>query len=96
MADYSVDEIDDIKIAVSEVFIALIEHGSGNPIDVHFSVDGDGFHVSGRTAAENFDVANPDLILCRRVLEGVGSEHGVEIDSGSAKIWATVQHAPTG
>jgi anti-sigma regulatory factor (Ser/Thr protein kinase) len=29
LADYSIDEIDDIKIAVSEIFIALIEQARG-------------------------------------------------------------------
>ena len=41
MAGYSVDEIDDIRIAVSEVLLALIEHGAGRLIEVEFAVDGE-------------------------------------------------------
>ena len=33
IAGCTVDEIEDIKIAVSEVLLALIEHGAGNPIE---------------------------------------------------------------
>jgi anti-sigma regulatory factor (Ser/Thr protein kinase) len=93
LANYTVDEIDDIKIAVSEIFIALIEHGTGSSIEIRLFVDDDGFHVRGHSAAENFDIENPDFILCRRVLEGVGAEHGVDVDAGFARVWATVRHS---
>jgi anti-sigma regulatory factor (Ser/Thr protein kinase) len=93
LADCTVDEIDDIKIAVSEVLIALIEHGSGNPIELKLGVDDGTFLVAGSTQATSFDIDNPDLVLCRRVLGGVGAEHGVELSDGVARIWATVRHA---
>jgi len=40
LAGFTIDEIEKIKVAVSEVLIALIEHGGGAPIDVHLDVDG--------------------------------------------------------
>ena len=85
-------EIDDIKIAVSEVLIALIEHGRGEPIDVQFVVDAHTFTVRGRTPMEGFDVNDPDLQLCRTVLEGVCAEHGIDQIDSHAQIWATVEH----
>jgi hypothetical protein len=92
LANYTVDEIDDIKIAVSEVLIALIEHGAGAPVDIQFDATVESFRILGRTATDDFDTANPDLVLCRRVLEGVGAEHGVELNDGKAEIWATIRH----
>jgi anti-sigma regulatory factor (Ser/Thr protein kinase) len=92
LAAYTVDEIDDIKIAVSEVLIALIEHGRGEPIDVQFVVDAHTFTVRGRTPMEGFDVNDPDLRLCRTVLEGVCAEHGIDQVDSNAQIWATVEH----
>jgi hypothetical protein len=93
MAGFTVDETEDIKIAVSEVMLALIEHGSGDPIDVEMSVDLEHFRVFGRTAARDFDVEHPDLMLCRTVLEGVSSEHGIDMIGGHAIIWAAVPHS---
>jgi len=100
IGDFTVDEIDDIKIAVSEVLLALIEHGDGAQIEIEFTVDtaGDspGFTVLGSTVVAHFDSEHPDLLLCRQVLGGVCSDHGIDVDSGRARIWAAVAHAAAG
>ena len=93
MAGFTVDETEDIKIAVSEVLLALIEHGVGKPIDVRFVVEDHSFTVRGQTAIVTFDAEHPDLILCRRVLDGVCAEHGIELVDHEAHIWAAVAHA---
>ncbi len=93
MAGFTIDEIEDIKIAVSEVLIALIEHGDGQPVDVQFTVDDRAFEVRGHTAVEDFDTAHADLALCRTVLTEVCSSHDIYILEGHAHIWAAVAHA---
>jgi Histidine kinase-like ATPase domain len=93
MAGFTVDEIDDIKIAVSEVLLALIEHGEGKQIEVQFAVEDSSFTVHGRTAIDDFDSEHPDLLLCRTVLAGVCSSHGIELVDDHAQIWAAVTHA---
>lgn len=92
MGAFSVDETEDIKIAVSEVLLALIEHGSGRPIDIEFTSDHEGFTVRGITDVDDFDTAHPDLVLCRTVLAGVCSRHGIELVDHQALIWAVVPH----
>lgn len=94
MAGFTVDEIEDIKIAVSEVLLALIEHGGGQSIEVQFSVEDQSFTVRGQTAIETFDAEHPDLILCRTVLASVCTRHGIELVDNQAQIWAAVAHAP--
>ena len=93
MAGFTIDEIEDIKIAVSEVMLALIEHGGGQSIEVQFMVEDQSFTVRGQTAVEEFDVDHPDLLLCRTVLAGVTSRHGIELVDDHAQIWAAVAHA---
>jgi hypothetical protein len=93
MAGFTVDEIDDIKIAVSEVLLALIEHGGGQQIEVQYAVEDNAFTVLGRTAIEDFDSQHPDLLLCRTVLAGVCTSHGIELVDDQAQIWAAVAHA---
>ena len=93
MAGFTVDETEDIKIAVSEVLLALIEHGGGAPIEVQFSVEAQSFTVRGQTAIDDFDVDHPDLVLCRTVLAGVCARHGIELVDDHAQIWAAVTHS---
>ncbi|MEP7202255.1 MAG: hypothetical protein ABI894_06570 [Ilumatobacteraceae bacterium] len=97
MAGFTVDEIDDVKIAVSEVLLALIEHGAGESIEVEFSVateaQAQSFMVRGNTSTNTFDVDHPDLLLCRTVLASVCSEHGIDLVDHQANIWAAVAHA---
>jgi anti-sigma regulatory factor (Ser/Thr protein kinase) len=90
LAGFTIDEIERIKVAVSEVLIALIEHGGGAPIDVHLDVDGQSFIVRARTSATAFDPDHPDLALSRTVLAEVSDEHGIAIVDDQALIWAAV------
>lgn len=87
---FSVDEIEDLKIAVSEVLIALIEHGYGDFIDISFFVDGGIFVVRGVTEVEHFDVDHPDMRLVRTVLGGVCAEHDIKVIGDTARISATI------
>jgi hypothetical protein len=105
MAGFTVDETEDIKIAVSEVLLALIEHGAGEPIEVEFSVElasgsaadstprASAFLVQARTAIDDFDGDHPDLRLCRTVLAGVCAEHSIELVDGLAQIHAEIRAA---
>jgi hypothetical protein len=90
LSGFSVDEIEDIKVAVSEVLIALVEHGEGNPVDMKFSVDERVFEVFGRTAVDSFDSSHPDLILCRTVLADVCVEHQIDLVNREVHIRAAV------
>ena len=92
MAGFTVDEIEDITIAVSEVLLALIEHGDGQSIEVEFVVEAQEFRVRGQTAIESYDAEHPDLLLCRTVLAGVATQHGIELVDDRAQIWAAVTH----
>jgi len=93
LAEFTVDEIEDIKVAVSEVLIALIEHGDGQSIEIEFAVEDQSFNVRGRTAVDDFDTEHSDLTLCRTVLSEVCGSHGIEVVDNHAHIWAAVTHA---
>jgi hypothetical protein len=93
MAGFTIDEIEDIKIAVSEVLLALIEHGGGRTIEVEVTVEEQVFTVRGKTAVASFNAEHPDLLLCRTVLASVCSQHGIELLDDQAQIWAAVAHS---
>jgi len=90
LTGFDVERIDDIKIAVSEVMLTLVEHGDGAPIELDFAAVGDSFTVRGRTVVAAFDVDDADLELSRTVLDQVCSDHGRQFADGRAELWAIV------
>ena len=95
MAGFTIEEIDDINVIVSEVMVALVEHGAHDVIAVTFEVVDGCFTVRGATDLANFDLDHPDLALCRIVLAAVSTDHGIEHNGARAEIWATLQQSLT-
>jgi hypothetical protein len=92
LCGFTVREIEEIKLAVSEVLIALIEHGAGQPVDVRFRVSMQEFLVDGRTqVGDDFDPDHPDLALCRVVLDGVCTDHSLGVTDHEVRITAALR-----
>lgn len=94
MAGFTIDEIDDINVMVSEVMVALVEHGARSTIAVTFDVADGCFTVRGATDLVDFDLDHPDLALCRTVLAAVSTSHGIQGTGPRAEIWASLQQQP--
>jgi hypothetical protein len=84
-----------LRLAASGIAGMAGEHGGGEPIEVEFAIEDDAFKVRGGTAVTSFDTEHPDLILCRTVLAGVCTSHGIEMVDHQAHIWAAVAYAST-
>jgi anti-sigma regulatory factor (Ser/Thr protein kinase) len=92
LSGFDVEEIEEIKLAVSEVLIALVEHGSADHVDLQFVASSDEFIVHGSTVATSaIDEHAPDLALCRAVLTDVCTEHDLTIDDEAVRITATLR-----
>ena len=79
----TIAEIDDVKLAVSEVLLALIEHGCGRSLTVSLEVADSTFAIRGATETRTFDRDHPDLALCETVLAEVCADHSIDVvDSG--------------
>ena len=91
MGGFDVELIDDVKLAVSEVVLALIECGSGNDVSVALSMDGVAFRVHGSTMTDTFVPTHPDLSLCRSVLAGLTVSHEIVYADGAAQIRAELR-----
>ena len=87
---FTLDEIDDVKIAMSEVLIALIEHGDQSDLDITLELDGAEFTIVGTTGGGNVDLAHPDLVLCRTVLDGVSAAHSITTEDDRLSIRAVL------
>jgi hypothetical protein len=74
LADFSIDEIDDIKIAVSEVVTLLIQQGDGGVVTLEFGTD-EVFTIEGSTTAAGLPLAQDDVALTAAVLDAVSDDH---------------------
>ena len=88
---FDVGLIDDVKLAVSEVVLALIESGSGNDVSVALSMEGIAFRIHGSTLTDTFVLTHPDLSLCRSVLSGITVSHEIVYGNGAAQIRAELR-----
>ena len=99
---FDVDQIEDVKIAVSEIILALIENGDGGEITLRFETDpespsqtlsptgsdeeGRTLSVSGSTVCVAFDASAVELELCRAVLSGVSKSCSIMSTPTGAEI----------
>lgn len=86
----TIDEIDDLKLAVSEVLLALIERGSSPTLAVTLELRDHTFEITGRAATRDFDPQHPDVQLSRVVLAEVCAHHSIDIIGDELRIAATV------
>ena len=89
-AKCTITEIDDVKLAVSEVMLALIEHGSGRTVSVSLELANRTFAICGATETATFDRDHPDLALCETVLAEVCADHSIDVVGSELRITAGV------
>jgi anti-sigma regulatory factor (Ser/Thr protein kinase) len=77
LADMTIDDIDDIKIAVSEMITVLIQSGSRAMISLRFETTATEFSVEASTPSGQTDLGRNDLALATAVLDAVADEHHV-------------------
>jgi len=92
LLEFSVDEIDDIKIAVSEVVTLLIQQGDGGVVTLEFGTSGL-FTIEGSTTAAALPLAQDDVALTAAVLSAVSDSH--ELTSSDDRIVIRVAKSST-
>src|SRR3954454_7214226 len=84
----TIAEIEDVKLAVSEVLLAMIEHGSGRAVSVSLELMDSKFMLCGTTETRTFDRDHPDLALCETVLAEVCTDHSIDVVGSELQIRA--------
>ena len=77
LSDMSIDDIDDIKIAVSEMITLLIQSGNRTAITLRFETTDEVFSVEASTPSGATSLGRNDLALATAVLEAVADEHQI-------------------
>lgn len=94
LADFSIDEIDDIKIAISEVVTLLIQQGDGGLITLEFGAGDGSFTIEGGAGATATPLAEEDAALTAAVLDAVSDTH--ELITEGERIVIRVSKTATG
>jgi|SRR3954451_6393282 anti-sigma regulatory factor (Ser/Thr protein kinase) len=87
----TIAEIEDVKLAVSEVLLTMIEHGSGQGLSVSLELMDSKFTVCGSTETGTFDHDHPDLALSETVLAEVCAEHSIDVAGSELHIRAVIE-----
>jgi anti-sigma regulatory factor (Ser/Thr protein kinase) len=100
-AQFDVEEIEDLRLAVDELCISLVEGMEGGRLDLRFIRDDDSIEVFCRyRSGGGTEVAAADgpsrpaeavdealLGLSGRILDALVDEHGRETDGGESGAW---------
>ena len=77
LADMSVDDIDDIKIAVSEMITLLIQSGLRTAITLRFETSATRFTAEASTPSDAHNLGRNDIALATAVLDAVADDHEI-------------------
>ena len=86
LAGCTMDDLLNVKIAVSEAIIVLVEHGDDNLIELTFDAAPGRFGLTARSEIAEFDPEHASLALCRVVLEDVSRSYDISWSGGTAVI----------
>lgn len=86
----TISEVDDIKLAVSEVLLALIELGSADAITLSLTVADTEFEIVGSGWSGSLDRDDPRFQLSETVLAEVCASHSIDLSDGEVRITASI------
>jgi serine/threonine-protein kinase RsbW len=96
-ADFDVEEIEDLRLAVDELCVSLVQDGGEGRLNLQFSRDGDRIEVS---CSYHADATAPDLPaddllegLSARILDALVDEHGEDRRDGQRRAWLRKRRA---
>jgi serine/threonine-protein kinase RsbW len=86
-AGFTVDELDDLRIAVDEAVSALLEGGSGAAVPLRFEVGDDSVAMTGEVPLASPDALDQDrLELSAQLLGAVCDEHDLGVVDGTVRV----------
>ncbi len=97
-ADFDVEEIEDLRLAVNELCVSLVESGGSGRLHLEFSREDDRIEVSctyhpgsDGDATEPADASLDGL--SSRILDALVDEHGHDSEDGQHRAWLRKRRA---
>jgi serine/threonine-protein kinase RsbW len=96
-AEFDVEEIEDLRLAVDELCVSLVQGGVEGQLDLQFSRDEDRVEVSCSYESGMGDAGrsiDPSLVgLSALILDALVDEHGEETQDGKRRAWLRKRRA---
>ena len=97
-ADFDVEEIEDLRLAVNELCLSLVQGRDGGRLHLEFGRDGDQIEVSCRYHAGSIGASNGSSDespkgLSSRILDALVDEHGHSSADGQNQAWLRKRRA---
>jgi len=96
-ADFDIEEIEDLRLAVDELCISMIHGVEGGRLGLQFSRDEDEIKVSCRYLGELRTALNPSEGsldgLSGQILDALVDEHGDSTEDGERRAWLLKRRA---
>ena len=96
-ADFDIEEIEDLRLAVDELCISVIQGVEEGRLGLQFSRDEDEIKVSCRYLGELRAAPRPSEGsldgLSSRILDALVDEHGENIEEGERRAWLLKRRA---
>jgi serine/threonine-protein kinase RsbW len=90
-ADFDIEEIEDLRLAVDELCSSLAHAGGDGRLDLRFSIDDGQIEVSCSHRGGSIvpGATNEGLLgeLSARILDALVDEHGQEMEDGQRRAW---------
>lgn len=87
-AGMTVDVVDDVKIAVSEMIALFVGRGSPDPVTLVFEPSEGTMRIEASSPAPPFAADDPELELTHLVLDAVTESHGMSHDGSTLRLTA--------
>jgi hypothetical protein len=101
--DFSYDEISDLRLAIDELCLTLVEGRPASYLEISFEADGDVLTVRGTATAGSGERAETDAAieadlalssdLSARILDALVDAHGSEDGSDTRRAWLRKQRS---
>jgi hypothetical protein len=97
-ADFTYDEIADLRLAIDEVCLSLIERsGDSGRIELLYTLADDAIRVDATIVATTLSIvperAGAGNEFSERILEALVDDHGAGLSSGRPHAWMTKRRA---
>lgn len=84
--DYTLEQVDDLRMAVEEAAVLLLRHGDGTPLELHATVRPEELHVELST-----DIVGPDPVVdpasfSWMILQALTDDLSTTVDGGRARL----------
>ena len=100
-ADFGYDQIEDLRLAIDELALAMTGDGGGpGRLQLLFSWAGDSVEVVGLYQPDDGEprrgdlvVAQPENELSARILDALVDEHGRDVVDGCPRVWLRMRRS---